>query len=101
MSFRFVHVGFNFTKSSPPVSELEQLFNKAKDWMRYSECCWILYTHLRLETWRDRIRRCKGIADSDSFFLCVVHPNEYTGYLQEDTWEWIHKERSTDISNGS
>jgi hypothetical protein len=89
---RFVHVGFNFESGNPPLDALEKTFNKAVDWIRYSYQGWILYTGLELDVWRDRIRNTPGIKDVDGLFLTEF--SNYSGYMQEEIWEWLAKKRS-------
>jgi hypothetical protein len=89
---RFVHIGFNFT-GEPPVNALKQGFDKALDWMRYSNSCWILYTTTDLDVWRDRIRQTDGILPDDSFFLCEFNPDSWSGFMPDWVWDWLHKIR--------
>jgi hypothetical protein len=89
--FVFVHVGFNFASGQPPTAKLAELFNSAREWARYDENCWILYTNTKLNVWRDRIRQCEGISPSDSFFLCIFSPGDSTGYQKEVIWDWFKK----------
>ena len=88
---RFVHVGFNFT-STPPTAALEKVFANARDWLRYEEHCWVLYSTTDIETWRDRIRNTPGILPGDSFFLCEF--TAYTGFMHDWAWKWIKKHDS-------
>jgi hypothetical protein len=93
---RFVHVGFCFKGDATrqlPIDALEELFGKARDWMRYDFHCWILYTSADLSVWRDRIKKVPGIEPSDNFFLCEFAANRYAGYQQKWFWEWLRKER--------
>lgn len=90
---RFIHIGFNFT-GTPPIQELEQLFNKALDWMHYSEYCWILYTTTEPDVWRDRIRQLGGILPGDSFFICEFNPAFDSGYMFDWAWNWLRKDRT-------
>jgi hypothetical protein len=89
-SKRFVHIGFNFEGGDPPVLEMEKTFNKAGDWIRYDAHCWILYTALDLNVWRDRIRKIPGMEEA-SFML--VEFDKSAGWMEKWIWEWI-EERS-------
>jgi hypothetical protein len=86
---RFVHVGFNFGESKPPLSELEKLFNGAQDWMRYRDTCWILRTGRKLDDWRDRIR--KTVSPETSFLLVEFDHRADAGYMQQWVWDWLNK----------
>jgi hypothetical protein len=89
---RFIHIGFNFT-GEPPLKALAETFNRALDWMRYSQNCWIIYSNTELETWRDRIRQTPGVLPGDSFFLSEFNSQAYTGYQYDWVWQWLHKAR--------
>lgn len=88
---RFVHVGFSFT-GKPPLDAIQQAFDKADDWMRYDSHCWILYTGLSSETWRNRLHKIPGLDEDASFLL--VEFDKYVGYQQEWVWDWLQKDRS-------
>ena len=91
MKARFVHVGIS--SSAPPVKALEKKFDKAINWVRYSNRCWILYTTTELDTWRDRIRKTPGVKPEDSFFLCEF--TDYSGYQSDLIWNFM-----SDPNNG-
>ncbi len=90
---RFVQVGFNFDDAVPPIKQLEATFNKASDWIRFGAQCWVLYTGLELDEWRDRINKTKGIGDKDVGFLLVEFDN-FSGYMTDSEWKWLNKKRS-------
>jgi hypothetical protein len=90
---RFVHIGFSFTGTEPPIKALGETFNNALDWVRYDHHCWILYTTTELDTWRDRIRNTPGVLPGDSFFLTEFQPGKHSGYMHEWVWTWLSKSR--------
>jgi hypothetical protein len=87
---RFVHVGFN-TSGEIPIARLEKLFSTSVDWIRYGSHCWILYTRVELDTWRDRIRATPGV--KDGFLLLEVDVTARSGYLPKSAWDWLQKDR--------
>jgi hypothetical protein len=89
---RFVHIGFNF-EGEAPIKELEAVFNKAVDWLRYDDRCWILYTSTDLDVWRDRIRKVPGMGGGSSFLLTEFERGAYSGYQHDWVWEWLKKPR--------
>ena len=90
---RFIHMGLSFKKKPPPNDELEKLFNKALDWLRYDWHCWIIYTSTDIEIWRDRILKVPGLKASNSFFLCAFDAKSYAGYMHQWVWDWLKKDR--------
>lgn len=93
MIARYVHVSFSFTGEAP-IEALEKTFGSALDWIRYDYQGWILYTTTALEVWRDRIRNTQGVRTSDSFFLCDFSKDHYSGYMHEEVWTFLSKNRS-------
>ena len=93
MRKRYVHIGFNYEDATAPIDELEKTFNKAVDWLRYDAHCWILYTGLELDVWRDRIRNTKGITENTGFVLTEFNAERTSGWVEEWIWDWLTKKR--------
>jgi hypothetical protein len=91
VSGKFLHVCFSFTGPAP-TEELQKVFDKAVDWVRYDHHGWILYTTTGVTVWRDRIRNTPGLRQTDSFFICDF--DNYSGYMHDFVWDWLHKDRS-------
>ena len=88
---RFVHVGFSFT-GEPPIDAIEKVFDKAVDWMRYDSHCWILYTALPLNRWRNRLRTIPELSNDSSFLL--TESDSHSGYQQTWVWDWFKEHGS-------
>jgi hypothetical protein len=92
---RFVHVGIHYSAAEVPLEEIEILFSKALDWVRYDAHCWILYTSSELHVWRDRLK--KILSQKDHFFLCEFEPvagEGYAGWMKQDIWDWINSKKA-------
>jgi len=92
----YIHV--SVAHESPPITGLEKCFNSALDWYRYSDYSWVLYTTTDIDTWRDRIRKVRGMKMAEViFFMCVFDPTvskSYSGYMTKDFWDWLKESRS-------
>ncbi len=88
---RFLHVGFS-VPATVDANTLKRVFDKAAYWMKYTKNCWILYTGLETDTWRDRIRAIPGM-EGANIFLCEFDPREASGYLPEWMWDDLYKDR--------
>ena len=88
----YLHIGFNF---SAPIdrSIINKEFDSARDWIRYSPDCWILYTALSPSRWRQRLLSVPEIK-KHSFFICKIDIDESDGFLPNHVWKWIEKERT-------
>jgi hypothetical protein len=86
-----LHVGFNF-KGPPKITELQPIFNKAKDWIRYAPNCWIVWTNRSANQWADLLKPKLG--PEDSVFICQLDMTNRQGWLPKWVWEWLDKSRS-------
>ena len=50
----YLHIGLAF-QDAPKVEELEPVFNKALDWLRYAPTCWVVRTSAAPRTWLLRL----------------------------------------------
>jgi hypothetical protein len=89
---RFLHVSFT-AYPEMPLDKLEKVFSKAADWARYASNCWIIYTALDADTWRDRVH---AISEFENGYVFVIEmdPTLSTGYLPQWMWDWLSKDRS-------
>jgi hypothetical protein len=85
---RFLLVTFNFG-TKPKMKELEPVFDKGVDWLRYTQNCWLLLTKADPVTWTARLRPLLQV--DDRFFIVEVNIKERQGRLPEWMWEWIKK----------
>jgi hypothetical protein len=89
---RFYHVSFNFEGRKAPTEAINKVLNKASDWISYAPNCWIVYsTQEKAEVWYTRLK--KVIDDDDSIFVCELTILNRQGWLPQNVWEWIDKER--------
>ncbi len=90
MSSQFLHISFIF-KDGPLVEELEPVFGKAIDWLRYSDTCWVVYTTSDAQRWYDRLK--PKIGPRDNVLIMRVDPSERQGRMPKSVWEWFRQER--------
>jgi hypothetical protein len=87
---KFLHIGFGF-QAPPRTDELEPIFDKALDWMRYAPNCWIVQTTSTPQQWLARLRPL--LSPSDNVFIVEINPANRSGWLPQSIWTWI-KERT-------
>jgi hypothetical protein len=87
-SARWVHISFSWPTGGT-TDQFEAVFKKSKDWLRYSRNCWLIYTALDEQVWRDRIRAVPGM-DEQNIFLYEVDPTRAEGFLSEWIWKKLH-----------
>ena len=89
---KFYQISFNFEGRKAPTEAINTVLNKATDWVSYAPNCWIIYSKQESAgTWYTRLK--KVIDDDDSVFVCELNISNRQGWLPQNVWEWIDKER--------
>ncbi|WP_441227899.1 hypothetical protein AB7813_03720 [Tardiphaga sp. 20_F10_N6_6] len=89
---KYLQVTFNFEGRTPPDKELKVLFDTAIDWVKFAPNAWLLYTVTAPDVWYKYIKR--EIHPEDTVFICEIDPTERSGFLQQNIWDWLTKDRS-------
>ncbi len=92
MAKQFLHVGFDWG-NAPKLKQLEEIFNRASDWLRYAPNCWILWTGRSPNQWARRIRPL--LDPGDHFFICKLDIDERQGWLPRWVWDWLRQDRQS------
>lgn len=82
----FLHV---FVKPNHGVSrnDIETVLNKAKDWIRYGDGVYIVYTGMDSATWK---RRLIGLAKPDGYlFIAELDMKAAKGFMASSFWDWV------------
>ena len=87
---RFLHIAFNW-RHRIKTKELEPVFDKALDWIRYAPNCWIVWSNSSVETWYKRFE--KYLHEDDTVLICKLDPNEKFGIAPEWIWDWLDEKR--------
>lgn len=85
-----LHVGIALD-TERKARELDDIFNKAKDWIRYAPNCWLVYTNSDPAKWYGRL---KAHLSDEPFLIVEVDLNNRQGYLPKEAWDWIKKQRN-------
>src|SRR5882724_3538478 len=85
----FLHVTFStlFLKAEYQ-SAVEGILNRAGDWMRYGDNCWIVHSSLHPIVWVDRLQPILG--NPGMAGMLVTEMGSYAGILPQEVWDWIH-----------
>ncbi len=90
----FLHLAIRFEDSEAPKRDrIEEVLNRAKDWYRYANNCWIIYTTRSADTWYKRISEIPGMKNHTSFFIAELNLGNRAGWLSSRVWKWLDKER--------
>lgn len=85
---KFFHIGFAF-QDPPRTDELEPIFNKALNWIRYAPNCWIVQTTATPKQWMARLKPI--LAPSDHVLIVEIDLANRSGHLPESMWSWINE----------
>lgn len=87
---QFVHISFSFGGATK-IDELLPAFNQALDWVRHAPNCWIVRTSSSAEKWHARLK--PHLTDEDHMFIATLDLRDYSGWLPQFVWDWLHKKR--------
>jgi hypothetical protein len=71
------------------VDELEPIFDKALDWIRYAPNCWIVHTSATPQKWLARLKPI--LAPSDHVLIVEINLANRSGWLPRSLWDWIRE----------
>lgn len=92
-NFQFLHIGFDLkTATNEQIKALQNTFNEATDWIRYTGNSWVLYTSQTPQVWTNKIRSTPGVENA-SFIIVPISASEKWGIHQKWVWEWFEKVR--------
>ncbi len=63
MAKHYLHISFGWAGGDPKIGELEPVFGKALDWIRYAPNCWIVWTSSDADKWYSRLMPHLGPKD--------------------------------------
>lgn len=93
MTAKYLHLGFTFRGGrSAPTQRIQEVLNKARDWVRYAPNCYILYTTADVQTWYGRLRDV--IHERDHILVVELNIENRQGWLPKSIWDWIRRDRS-------
>ena len=73
------------------LEDLEKKMNLANDWFRIQGDLWILHSTRNEETWYERLSPLIGV--DGSLFICRLSEHDRQGWMPEDFWSWLERER--------
>lgn len=85
---RFLLVTIGFAKKVK-TKELEPVFDRAANWLRYTPNCWLLLTTKSPNTWAARLQ--PHLDEKDHYFIVEINISERQGRLPKWMWEWIRE----------
>ncbi len=88
---KFWMVTFNFGGDSNARERVKKTVEGAIDWYRYAPNAWILYSNRTPEQWYNLIQ--PKIGPNATFFLCELNIENRQGWMKQDFWDWLDKER--------
>jgi hypothetical protein len=87
MASRFLMIVCEF-KEEPQWSQLQEVLDKALDWVRCSPNCWLVWTSSSPEKWYTRFDRLLN-KEGDHIFVCEVNAQERSGWMPKSFWQFI------------
>jgi hypothetical protein len=89
--FYYVHIA---TKPDITYAQVEAKMSLAKDWYRFDEKSWIVYT--TLSSAQKLYERLEPLVKPEGrIFVCRLNTKERQGWMGSDFWTWLKEDRST------
>ena len=74
-------------KAGVTRSQIEKQLDRALDWYRYADNCWVVYTSVDAKKWKERLA---PVVKPDGYmFICKLDISERNGWMPKEFWEWI------------
>lgn len=70
--------------------EIEKKLDLAKDWFRFSDKCWVVYTTSDAAKWYKRLSKVVKSRDG-RLLIFKLDPSDRQGWITEAFWEWMRE----------
>jgi hypothetical protein len=80
-------------KSDVTYDQVEEKMNLSLDWYRIRENLWIAYSTSDEDKWYSRLSSL--VKDSGSLFICKLNVEVRQGWMVENFWSWLRREKKT------
>jgi hypothetical protein len=88
---KFYHITIN-PKKGKTTQDIETQMNKALDWYRYNNTCYVVYSTSDVKTLMGRL---KDLVDPDGLlFITELNISNRNGWMPKAFWEWIKKDKT-------
>jgi hypothetical protein len=79
-------------KEGVTEDEIQAKMNKALDWFRYDDKCWLVYTSSDQDKWY--VRLSPLVKPGGHALIWRLSMSHYKGWMTNRLWEWIRKCKS-------
>jgi hypothetical protein len=79
------------TNATATTEQLEVELNKLKDWIRYRQGVYIIYTELSPNTLFERLQ--SFVKPEGQMFVAGLKIGERQGWMTTNFWNWLQKNR--------
>ncbi len=90
---RFLHVGLTFVPGLDIGTVDRVIESEALDWIRYSYCCYVVWTVSDAEIIVRKLRRIAGLENAFIFVVSFDFNADGFGWLPPNFWDWLGKDR--------
>lgn len=90
----YYHLMLSLPGIAPTDSRVEDILNKATDWYRYADNCWLLYTGRDASKWYARLKPLVT-AHNGNVLIIHVDPTDRQGWMPRELWQWLRKAQAS------
>lgn len=81
------------TRGGVSEKRLIAVMNKASDWFKLADDCWILSTSRSVEEWYDLLLPL--VKPEGILFICRLDITERKGWMPKLFWDWLKTNKAT------
>ncbi len=89
-NFYMIHI---VRKKDMTYEQVKEKMDLSNDWYRFRPDLWIVYTTSDEEKWFSRLSPL--VKKTGNLFICKLDINSRQGWMDEDFWSWMRREKKT------
>ncbi len=89
-NFYMIHI---VRKKDMTYEQVKEKMDLSNDWYRFRPDLWIVYTTSDEEKWFSRLYPL--VKKTGNLFICKLDINSRQGWMDEDFWSWMRREKKT------
>lgn len=91
---KFYHITIR-PKSGKTIDDIEKQMNKALDWYRYTDNCYVVYSTADMKTLMGRLRDL--VDQGGLLFISELNTSNRNGWMPKEFWEWLKMDRNNKL----
>ena len=91
---KFYHITIR-PKNGKTIDDVEKQMNKALDWYRYNDNCYVVYSTADMKMLMGRLRDL--VDQGGLLFISELNITNRNGWMPKEFWEWLKMDRNNKL----